>query len=169
MELVKFTEDSFKSLVLNIDSPWEMMVWAGAKYTYPLTFQQLVDRMNQKLNGKTKNHLFSLFDSAITGAIGYIEIEIIDENKKLGSIKSVMIFKNFRGLKYSNTLLNLACSYSFETLKLKALELKVFSFNNAAISCYKKAGFIEKEILNSVDPGTGKSFQLIVMRKENDL
>lgn len=169
MELVKFTEDDFKSLVLNLDSPWEMMIWAGTKYTYPLTLEQLVGRMNQKINGKTKNHLFSLSDSTITGALGYIEIEIIDENKKLGSIQSVMIFKNFRGLKYSNTLLNLACSYSFETLKLKELELKVFSSNSAAISCYRKAGFIEKEILDRIDPITGKSFQLIVMKKENSL
>lgn len=166
MKLIEFNEKYFDSLIENIDSPLEMMVWAGPKYQYPLTIDQITDRINQTINGKKKNHLFTLFDDTECQPIGYIEIEIIDNGKKFGSIQSVMIYKAFRGKKYSERLLELACHYAFESLKLKTLELKVFSFNNAAVSCYLKAGFAEKERIDNIDPKTGKSFQLIVMKKE---
>lgn len=169
MELVKFTKRDFKRLAENIDSPLEMTIWAGPKYMYPLTFEQLEERMNQRINEKTKNYLFSLFDVVIKQTIGFIEIEIIDEDKKIGSIQSVMIFKNFRGRNFSEKLLDLANKYSFETLKLNRLELKVFSFNKAAISCYKKTGFVEEEIINKIDSKTGKTFQIIAMKKEKEI
>lgn len=165
MEIVKFTRSDFNRLAENIDSPMEMMIWAGPKYMYPLTFEQLEESMSQK----SKNYLFSLFDGDIKQTIGFIEIEIINEDKRVGSIQSVMIFKDFRGRNYSEELLDLAAKYAFETLKLNRLELKVFSFNKAAISCYKKTGFVEEEIINKIDSKTGKAFQLIAMKKEKEV
>jgi RimJ/RimL family protein N-acetyltransferase len=165
MEIVKFTRSDFNRLAENIDSPMEMMIWAGPKYQYPLTFEQLEERMSQK----ARNYLFSLFDGDIKQTIGFIEIEILDEDKRVGSIQSVMIFKDFRGRNYSEELLDLAVKYAFETLKLKRLELKVFSFNKAAISCYKRTGFVEEEIINKIDSKTGKAFQLIAMKKEKEV
>jgi RimJ/RimL family protein N-acetyltransferase len=169
MELVKFTEKDFEGLAGNIDSPLEMMIWAGPKYKYPLTFEQLKERMSQKINGQTKNYLFNLFDIVIGQSLGFIEIEIIDLDKKIGSIQSVMVYKKFRGEKFSEKLLDLAIAYSFEILKLDRLDLKVFSSNKAAISCYKKTGFIEEEIINKFDLNSGKVFQLIVMKKEREM
>jgi len=166
MELIKYNGDAFDDLIKNIDSPFEMMVWAGPKYKYPLTLDQLQERMNQTSNGKIKNHLFNLFDDAIKKIIGYIEIEILDEKTKKGSIQSVLIYKDYRGKKYSEQLLDLIISYSVHKLNLQTLELKVFSFNKAAISCYQKVGFVEDEILDHINPETGKAFQIIVMKRQ---
>lgn len=167
MELVKFTEKDFDVLVKNIDSSLEMMIWAGPKYRYPLTFEQLKERMDRETDGQPKIYMFSLFDTILRQIVGFIEIEIIADDKRIGSIQSVMIFKKFRGKKLSEKLVALAGEYSFNTLQLNELELKVFSFNTAAVACYKKEGFKETEIIDRVDPNTGKSFQLLVMKKEN--
>jgi hypothetical protein len=99
MKLVKFDEKDFDNLTRNIDSPLEMMIGAGPKYKYPLTLSQITERINQTVNGKAKNHLFTLFDNELNRAIGFIEIENSEAVK--GSIQSVMIYKAFRGMHYS--------------------------------------------------------------------
>jgi len=169
MELVKFTKEKFESLSKNIDTLQEMMVWAGPKYKFPLTFEQLKERTEQKIDNKQKTYLFNLFDDIGKETIGFIEIEILDNNIRLGSIQSVMIYKGYRGEKYSEVLLNLAITYAYDKLKLNSLELKVFSFNKPAISCYKKVGFVEEKTYDHTDLKTGKSFQLIKFHAQSRL
>lgn len=44
---------------------------------------------------------------------------------------------------YGQDTLNLLLDYGFNYLNLKNIMLKVFSFNERAINCYKKVGFKE--------------------------
>lgn len=48
-----------------------------------------------------------------------------------------------RGKGYGTEVLKLLLCYAFKILNLNNIMLKVFSFNEQAISSYKKAGFIE--------------------------
>ena len=65
--------------------------------------------------------------------------------------------------KYSEILLNLTTTYAYDKLRLNCLELKVFSFNKPAVSCYRKVGFVEEKVDDHIDSKTEKPFQLILL------
>ena len=57
---------------------------------------------------------------------------------------------------YGSDALKLLIKFIFEEVNMNKIKLKVFSFNNRAIACYKKVGFKEEGILKKELYRSGK-------------
>lgn len=55
----------------------------------------------------------------------------------------IFIGEEYWGKEYGTETLNMLLDYSFNVLNLNNIDLQVYSFNERAISCYKKVGFKE--------------------------
>ncbi|MBR6102271.1 MAG: GNAT family N-acetyltransferase [Ruminococcus sp.] len=67
-------------------------------------------------------------------------------NKESGEamLKFILVDGSLRGQGIGAEMLRLAADYAFKELKARAVQLMVFSVNEAAVRCYTKAGFRER-------------------------
>ncbi len=75
--------------------------------------------------------------------IGNCGIHGLDQSKQCAEVGLFIGDEENRGKGYGQDVLNLLLDYCFNSLNLNNIMLKVFSFNERAISCYKKVGFKE--------------------------
>ena len=81
-----------------------------------------------------------LEDDKLIGNCGIQEIEQLRQCAEVGLFIGD---EENRNKGYGEEVLNLLLGYGFDYLNLNNIMLKVFSFNERAISCYKKIGFKE--------------------------
>lgn len=127
-------------------SPRFILQWAGPKYEFPLTWEQ-IDLRNQKtVEGKKSIYMFKaiLTESELT--IGFVEIAIRDFVSKAANVESVLVFREFRGRGYGRQLMSAVVQFGFQELQMNELTLTVFDFNVSAIKCYKSIGFEQFEV-----------------------
>lgn len=75
--------------------------------------------------------------------IGNCSIHDLDQQKQCAEVGLFIGDEENRSKGYGQDVLNLLLDYAFNYLNLNNIMLKVFSFNERAINCYKKAGFKE--------------------------
>ncbi len=75
--------------------------------------------------------------------IGNCGIQGIDQLRQCAEVGLFIGDEENRSKGYGEEVLNLLLDYSFDYLNLNNVMLKVFSFNERAITCYKKVGFKE--------------------------
>lgn len=141
LELIPFTIDHFPLLEREITDAQFLMQWAGPKYGFPLSWQQMEARILEEDESGRKNYLFSARLKGSGEITGHIQLSIIDRNSGTGNIGSVLVFSAFRKRGLGKELMDQIMEYGFCHLGLNELRLGVFDFNSAAISCYLKSGF----------------------------
>jgi RimJ/RimL family protein N-acetyltransferase len=75
--------------------------------------------------------------------IGNCGIQGIDQMRQCAEVGLFIGDEENRNKGYGEEVLHLLLDYGFDYLNLNNIMLKVFSFNERAISCYKKVGFKE--------------------------
>lgn len=75
--------------------------------------------------------------------IGNCSIHEIDQLRQCAEVGLFIGDEENRNKGYGKEVLNLLLNYGFDYLNLNNIMLKVFSFNERAINCYKKVGFKE--------------------------
>lgn len=75
--------------------------------------------------------------------IGNCGIQQIDQLRQCAEVGLFIGDEENRNNGYGEEVLNLILDYGFDYLNLNNIMLKVFSFNERAINCYKKVGFKE--------------------------
>ncbi len=75
--------------------------------------------------------------------IGNCGIHNLDQSKQCAEVGLFIGDEENRNKGYGQDVLNLLLYFGFNYLNLNNIMLKVFSFNEAAINCYKKVGFKE--------------------------
>jgi len=81
-----------------------------------------------------------LEDDKLIGSCG---IQEIDQLRQCAEVGLFIGDDENRNKGYGKEVLNLLIDYGFDYLNLNNIMLKVFSFNERAIHCYKKVGFKE--------------------------
>jgi RimJ/RimL family protein N-acetyltransferase len=84
--------------------------------------------------------IVSLEDDKLIGNCGILGIEQLRQCAEVGLFIGD---EENRNKGYGEEALNLLLDYGFDYLNLNNIMLKVFSFNERAIRCYKKVGFQE--------------------------
>ena len=114
------------------------------------TLEQEFDWIEDKLN--TNAVIFSMIEKETNDFIGNIEIMDIENNAgELG----IIITAKKQDKHYEQEAIN-----AFNTIHLKDIYLNVFNFNERAIACYEKVGFVKV--------GTGKTIEDIHMIYKKD-
>ncbi len=114
------------------------------------TLEQELDWIEDKLN--TNAVIFSMIEKETNDFIGNIEIMDIENN--VGEL-GITITPKKQDKHYGQEAINALIDYAFNTIHLKDIYLDVFNFNERAIACYEKVGFVKA--------GTGKTIEDIHM------
>ena len=141
------------------DSDAEFLIqFAGPGYRFPLDEKQLLDSLYDK-----SILVFKAIDKTTGTMIGHCQLTRIDLRNKTASIGRVLIKPDNRGLGYGYAMLIELINYATSVLKLKQLNLRVFDFNQSAVRCYLKLGFVESKRENVVFQEINKTWNCITM------
>lgn len=141
------------------DSDTEFLIqFAGPKYRFPLDEKQLLDTLYDK-----SILVFKAVDETTGTTIGHCQLMKIDLPNKSASIGRVLIKPDKRNLGYGYAMLKELINYATSVFKLKQLSLRVFDFNQSAIRCYLKLGFVESKRENVVFQEINKTWNCITM------
>ena len=102
-----------------------------------------LDAEKEWISQNLSQHQFAIVrleDDKLIGNCGYNELNHLSQ---CGTVGLFIGDEENRNNGYGQDTLNLLLDYGFNYLNLKNIMLKVFSFNERAINCYKKVGFKE--------------------------
>jgi RimJ/RimL family protein N-acetyltransferase len=130
----------------------------GLRFSFPLDERQLAEYATTA--GEFR-HLICAVDSH-DAVLGHAKLEIVPEHE-LGQIGHVAVAPEMRGQGIAGKLLHRLIELAFDELALHRLELVVFSFNDPALHCYKRAGFREEGLARHARKASNGYWDLIYM------
>lgn len=141
VELIKFTKTHYNFLQDEIKNAKFLMRWAGPKYIYPLTWEQIKNQIEDQDETGSKSYLYSAQCQNSHEIIGHVQLSKVDNKDKIGNIGSVLVFSKFRNNGIGNKILKQIMNIGFIEKQMIELRLGVFDFNFSAINCYQNNGF----------------------------
>jgi len=144
MELTRFRVKDVVEVLSWVGTEGDMMQWAGAAFHWPLTARQF------------RRHLLAALAPPALYSLGLYEgstihgyCELADYRRQAGSamLARVMIRPDDRGQGWGRFMVRAAVAFGFEQLGLHRIGLGVFEGNEAALRCYRRAGFTEEGLL----------------------
>jgi RimJ/RimL family protein N-acetyltransferase len=163
LKLLPFSRQDFSRLVGWADSAEFLMQWAGPIFTHPLDKAQLEKYVQAAEGDPPSRRIFKAVATGSEEVIGHIELNNIDRRNRSAMVSRVLVDPARRGQGFGVELVRKAVELGFGELQLHRLELYVFDFNEAAIVCYRRAGFsVEGRLRESRRVG-GEYWSLYVM------
>lgn len=135
LELIPFERkhfDLFKSWITNEE---DMVQFAGTIFRFPLTNDQLEAYLNEE-----KLQPFQVVLKGTDSVIGHCELNYQNDIPRLSRV--LIADPRYRGVGLGEDLIRLMAQTLFKDTSVNVVDLNVFAFNKAAISCYKKVGFV---------------------------
>ena len=140
MQLERFEKSDIPELLgwLEQTDAAFLIQFAGPRYIFPLDAEQLEKTLAEP-------DLLAFKARALEGrqVAGHCQLLGINREKATATIGRVLVKPESRGKGYGEAMMRRLLQYAHEELRLSQLDLKVFSFNTAAFSCYQKLGFKE--------------------------
>ena len=139
-------EDLIKIIEWNANkSADDLLQWAGPVFSYPLTLGQVENYyLNEAKRENSNVSIYKILLMETDEIIGTIEVRITDEEQKIGKVCRFLIgSEDIRGKGIGTEVLKEAVRICFEELKFEKITLGVFDFNESAIRCYEKVGFVK--------------------------
>lgn len=134
IRLNQFRKAHYSRLISWVDSAEALMQFAGPRFEFPLTDEQLDKSLNDP------NRIAFYVTEMETGiCIGHAEILLTGKSARLGSI--LIGDKLRRGKGFGQAIVIKLLDYAFNQLDQSQVELNVFDWNIEAIKCYEKVGF----------------------------
>lgn len=170
IKLEPFTPADFPQLINWISSEQLLSEWSGAMFSYPLTTRALdwyIEGANDFANPEV--FIYKVVDAATGAAVGHISLGGISESNRSGRITRVLVGPgSARGKGYCAAMLRAILEIGFTQLHLHRIELGVYSFNHAAIRCYRKCGFHTDGVLRDVARHGDEYWSLVEMSMLED-
>lgn len=95
------------------------------------------------LKNNIDKHVYAIVTLEDDRLIGNCGFQVLDQARRCGEIAIYIGDEEYRNKGYGTEALKLLLDFGFDYLNLQNVILKVFSFNERAIRCYKKVGFKE--------------------------
>jgi RimJ/RimL family protein N-acetyltransferase len=107
-----------------------------------IQYENHVNWFNSRI--ENPNFLFLVFFNQDKSAIGQVRINKNDEEVIIG----ISVDKNYRGFGYSFKMLRLACQHYFKNYSDNEIFAYIKLENKASIATFKKAGFLEEDLVS---------------------
>lgn len=148
-----------------------LLQWAGPQYQYPLTEEQIIQRL---INGANKEdsdtYIYKIILIESGEMIGTIELSKIDKINRTARVCRFLIGEEqWRGKGIGKTALEQVVKSGFIALKLKKVTLGVFDFNAMAIKCYEGVGFKKEKLIENArkaENGSWNVYEMAITREE---
>ncbi len=133
--------------------------WGGDHFgKFPIS-ANLIDEKYRLNNGDCTQednfYPWTAFDE--NEVVGHFIMRYIHDDNKILRFGWVIVDNTIRGRGYGSEMLRLGLKYAFEILGVDVVTIGVFENNDSAHNCYKKVGFVDKEIFE------GKPWNIIEM------
>ena len=118
----------------------DVVQWAGHAFVWPMTQRQFREHLKE-----SKTRLPSLYPFALLNrgrVAGYCELANHQRNSGSTMLSRVIVAPRHRGKGYGTFMVREVLRFGFVDLGLNRIWLGVFDFNEAAIGCYKRTGFV---------------------------
>ncbi len=117
----------------------------------------------QKLNRSADHAAFAICRLDNEDAVGLIQLRHIDAVHRSAELIIRIGLAEHRGRGLGTESVTLAADFAWRDLGLHRITLHVFADNAAAISCYRKAGFVEEGRLRQAAYIDGRYKDIVVM------
>ncbi len=141
-----FERQDIAPLLKWFTSDHDVKQWAGPS----LSLSNLALQLEEILNGATKWRAFSVFEGEKPDVMGHFQIAF-DPLLKMSVLGRVALSPRVRGAGAGTELVRLAVKEGFAN-GAHRLELRVFTFNVAAIRVYEKVGFVTEGVFRDASP-----------------
>jgi len=113
-------------------------------FLYAHTMNDTENFLNAMLQGNSGFKGYVIAHKDTEEYIGQIDLVDIDWVNRVGTLGIVIGNSDKLNKGYGTEAIKLIQDFSFNKLNLNKLELEVRAYNNRAIRCYKKCGFVEE-------------------------
>jgi RimJ/RimL family protein N-acetyltransferase len=164
IRLERFSDEEISQLISWIPNKEFLLQWGGPSYTLESLEKQLKNQMSMMFEENPLNLMYSARTVESNELVGHIQLLGIDEINMSARIGRVLVGEKENrnrgiGLQMINAILDIA----FNKFNLHRVDLGVFDFNESAIACYKKAGFIVEGSFRECRKINGQYWSLINM------
>ena len=130
-----------------ISSLEDLVQWSGpSSFTFPLDPSQLAAYLEKSRRPNSTCRAFRVVDGR-GKCFGMVEIGLMDRNNQSASLCRVLIYPHERKRGLCLPMMREALRLSFEDLGMRRIDLRVYSFNSAAVRCYERAGLVVEGVL----------------------
>lgn len=106
---------------------------------------------------------FSIVNLKDDNIIGTISLENINNISRAAELGIFIGEKDYLSKGYGAEAIMLVLDYGFNYLNLNSIRLQVLEFNQRAMKCYNKCGFIENGRIRKIEYLNGKYYDAILM------
>jgi RimJ/RimL family protein N-acetyltransferase len=165
VRLAYFTPADYQQLIDWIHDEHILTNWAGSLFRFPLNPSKLDWYLENSNDPETSDVLiYKAIDTSSQKVIGHISLGSINRGDRSARITRVLVGNTAeRGKGYCQGMIKALLAIAFNDLKLHRVSLGVYSFNEAALKCYQKAGFMVEGTMRDVKLFEGKYWSLIEM------
>lgn len=143
---------------------YEVTKFLSDIFLYPHTLTETESFVNYVLEGKDNSHKeFIIAKKDSLDYVGQVNLFNIDWKNRSAEMGIVIGKKDSLGKGIGREAIELLQYFVFNKLNFNRLELKVLDFNERAINCYKKCGFVEDGRLRKRFYVDGKYTDYVIM------
>jgi len=102
-----------------------------------------IESEKQWIMNNSSQYQFAIVNLEGDKLMGNCGIQEVDQRRQCAVVGLFIGDEENRNKGYGEEVMNLLLDYAFDYMNLNNIMLKVFSFNERAIRCYKKVGFKE--------------------------
>ncbi|WP_291648359.1 GNAT family protein [Clostridium sp.] len=163
IKLERFKYEEIPQLISWIPNKEFLLQWAGPSYTFELLEKHLKKDIGMMSKESPLNLMFSAKLKESNEVVGHIQLLAIDRVNMSARIGRVLTVGEYRNKGIGLQMINAVLDIAFNKLNLHRIDLGAFDFNEAAIACYKKAGFIIEGSFRECRKINGQYWSLINM------
>ncbi|MBM7553484.1 GNAT family N-acetyltransferase [Thalassobacillus pellis] len=148
VELQYFEREDFDQLISWVPTREFLLQWGGPSFRYPLDIKQLRDYLEKANRSDSEILAYKVLHKESGKIIGHISLGRIERENRSARIGRVLVGeKAARGKGIGRQMIEEISKIAFEDLGMHRVSLGVFDFNQAAITCYERAGFKKEGLL----------------------
>jgi RimJ/RimL family protein N-acetyltransferase len=142
VDLAPLSAEDFPVLVSWTTSAEFLLQWAGPRFAFPLTVEQIEEHYRDCLAHPPKREMWKAMLRGSTEMVGHAELNSIDRSAGTATISRVIVGDRARrGKGIGAAMTDFLLRRAFGDLGLATVDLYVFDWNSRAIDCYTRAGF----------------------------
>lgn len=121
-----------------------------------------LEQQSSYTRGEYQFAIETLDEGILIGRCGLLRV---DWKNRLGELGIMIGDSAYRSRGYGTDAMGVLCDFAFAEMNLHKLKLSVFGFNQGAIRCYEKCGFVKEGILKDELFRAGKYHDVVVLGK----
>ena len=132
---------------LSYDNDYQVMRGASGAILYPSTVDDEARAMSQSTSYTSGEYQFAVETLKGRQLIGKCGFTKVNWKNRVAELAILIGEKDCRGKGYGADAIRTLCTFGFMEMNLHKIKAVVFDFNEPALRCYEKCGFVREGVL----------------------